>query len=110
MLKLNSDAALCSRDGFTGVEMVIRDHEGRVLGDLSKWLYGNFSKEISQVLTPLKGLQLPLDHAFQFRQVEFDAVNLSHGLYRITPRQSDLRLLFNAVGSGSALCLHIEGH
>ncbi|KAK3219281.1 hypothetical protein Dsin_013251 [Dipteronia sinensis] len=85
MLKINTDAAVCSNRKIIGIGIVIRDHEGCVLGCSSLSIVANYSPQVAEATAILRGILFAVDTGLLPAVVESDAKSVVDLIIAVAP-------------------------
>ncbi|PON44159.1 Ribonuclease H-like domain containing protein [Parasponia andersonii] len=113
---LHTDAAVKSRHNFIGVRALIRYHEGQVLAAASKFFFGCFSIETTELLAVRGGIVLAGRANLPISRIEFDALRVVQGLKSCSPFASlapiyfDVKFLCSSANHGPCHFITRDGN
>ncbi|KAK2634784.1 hypothetical protein Ddye_029576 [Dipteronia dyeriana] len=72
--KINTDAAVNGKGKGSGIGVVIRDCDGKVMASLCRNILANYEPQIAEALAILEGCRLAINHNLMPSVLEFDAL------------------------------------
>ncbi|KAK1577678.1 hypothetical protein Q3G72_023755 [Acer saccharum] len=94
LFKINTDAAVCSNRNLTGIGIVIRNHEGGVMGCSSQSFTANFSPQVAEATAIFRGILFAVDTGLLPAVVESDAKTIVDLISETPPFLHMSELLF----------------
>ncbi|KAL5562198.1 hypothetical protein UlMin_031945 [Ulmus minor] len=96
-VKVNSDAAWCSKRKKFGLGSVIRDYAGKVLGSVATPISSSVSVAVAESWALEKGASLAKQMGFSTVVLESDCLGVTKALESRTIHDSDLSYIFDSI-------------